>query len=169
MATTQATPRKTTKKPYAVRSSGIHGRGVFATRDIRRDERIIEYKGKRSTWDEAMERPDSDPDDPAHTFLFEIDDGRVIDARVRGNAARWINHSCAPNCITQEDERGRVFIEAKRHIEPGEELTYDYRLTVDDPLTKKERAAYACRCGSKKCRGTLLREKKKKKKKDKKK
>ena len=162
MATTQT---KAPKKPYAVRSSGIHGRGVFATRDIRRDERIIEYKGKRSTWDEAMERPDSDPDDPSHTFLFEIDDGRVIDARVRGNAARWINHSCAPNCITQEDDRGRVFIEAKRRIEPGEELTYDYRLTVDDPLTKKERAAYVCRCGSKKCRGTLLREKKKKKKK----
>jgi len=157
MATTQATQKEKPAKPYAVRSSGIHGRGVFATREIRRDERIIEYKGKRSTWDEAMERPDSDPDDPAHTFLFEIDDGRVIDARVRGNAARWINHSCAPNCITQEDERGRVYIEARRRIEPGEELTYDYRLTVDDPLTRKERAAYACRCGSKKCRGTLLR------------
>ena len=146
----------TRKKIYAVRGSDIHGRGVFAAADISRGERIVEYKGKRSSWDEAMARPDSDPDDPSHTFLFEIDDGRVIDARVRGNAARWINHSCAPNCVTHEDDGGHVFIEAKKRIKPGEELTYDYRLTVDGPLTKKERAGYACRCGSAKCRGTLL-------------
>ena len=149
-------PPKSKKKPYAVRSSGIHGRGVFATTLIKRGTSIIEYKGKRSSWDDAMERPDSDPDDPAHTFLFEIDDGRVIDARIRGNAARWINHSCQPNCITQETEKGRVYIEAKRKIQPGEELTYDYRLTIDGKLTKKERAQYVCRCGTPRCRGTLL-------------
>ncbi|MFO1312688.1 MAG: SET domain-containing protein-lysine N-methyltransferase [Burkholderiales bacterium] len=143
-------------KPYTVRRSAIHGRGVFATRAIRRGERIIEYKGQRVSWDVAMERPDSDPDDPAHTFLFEIDDGRVIDARVRGNAARWINHSCAPNCVTCEDDDGRVFIEAKRAIKPGEELSYDYKLIVDGKLTKKERAAYTCRCGKPQCRGSLL-------------
>jgi SET domain-containing protein len=153
-------PAKSTKKPYAVRSSGIHGRGVFATTVIKRGKSIIEYKGKRSSWDDAMERPDSDPDDPAHTFLFEIDDGRVIDARIRGNAARWINHSCQPNCITQETEKGRVYIEAKRKIQPGEELTYDYRLTIDGKLTKKERAQYVCRCGTPRCRGTLLHAKK---------
>lgn len=153
-------PAKSTKKPYAVRSSGIHGRGVFATTVIKRGKSIIEYKGKRSSWDDAMERPDSDPDDPAHTFLFEIDDGRVIDARIRGNAARWINHSCQPNCITQETEKGRVYIEAKRKIQPGEELTYDYRLTIDGKLTKKERAQYVCRCGTPRCRGTLLHSKK---------
>jgi len=103
-----------------------------------------------------MERPDSDPDDPAHTFLFELEDGRVIDARVRGNAARWINHSCAPNCITFEDDNGRVFIEARRAIKPGEELSYDYRLIVDGRMSKKERESYACRCGKRSCRGTLL-------------
>jgi SET domain-containing protein len=144
------------KKPYVVRRSSIHGRGVFATDAIARGERIIEYKGQRVTWDEAMKRPDSDPDDPAHTFLFEIEDGRVIDARVRGNAARWINHSCAPNCVTFEDERGRVFIEARRTIKPGEELSYDYRLIVDGRMSKKERESYACRCGKRSCRGTLL-------------
>lgn len=144
------------KKPYAVRSSGIHGRGVFATTEITRGTTIVEYKGKRSSWDDAMERPDSDPDDSAHTFLFEIDDGRVIDARVRGNAARWINHSCQPNCVTHETEDGRVFIEAKRKIREGDELTYDYRLTIDGKLTRKERAQYACRCGTPRCRGTLL-------------
>jgi SET domain-containing protein len=150
MATRQPT------KNYQVRNSAIHGRGVFAATEIARGERIIEYKGKRSTWDEALARPDSDPDDPAHTFLFEIEDGRVIDARVRGNAARWINHSCAPNCVTHEDDDGHVFIDAKRRIRQGEELTYDYRLAIDEPLTRKERAAYRCRCGSPKCRGTLL-------------
>jgi SET domain-containing protein len=139
-----------------VRTSTIHGRGVFAAAEIPRGHCIIEYKGKRSSWDDALARPDSDPDDPSHTFLFQIDDGRVIDARIRGNAARWINHSCAPNCVTQEDENGRVFIEARRRIKAGEELTYDYRLTIDEPLTRKERAAYACRCGAAKCRGTLL-------------
>ena len=141
---------------YAVRSSGIHGRGVFATKKIRKGTVILEYKGQRVSWDEALERPDSDPDDSAHTFLFEIDDGRVIDARVRGNAARWINHSCDPNCRTFEDENGRVFIEAKRKIHKGEELSYDYRLIVEGRLTKRERAQYVCRCGAGKCRGTLL-------------
>jgi SET domain-containing protein len=124
-------------KPYTVRRSAIHGRGVFAKRVIRRGERIIEYKGQRVSWDVAMERPDSDPDDPA-------------------NAARWINHSCAPNCVTCEDDDGRVFIEAKRAIKPGEELSYDYKLIVDGKLTKKERASYTCRCGKPQCRGSLL-------------
>ena len=76
-------------KPYEVRNSAIHGRGVFATTEIRRGTPIIQYKGKLSSWDEAMERPESDPDDSAHTFLSEIDDGRGIAAPVRGNAARW--------------------------------------------------------------------------------
>ena len=149
-------PDTARRKSYAVRRSAIHGRGVFATDVIRRGERVIEYKGQRATWDEAMARPDSDPDDPAHTFLFELDDGRVIDARVRGNAARWINHSCAPNCETFEDDRGRVFIEARRKIAPGEELTYDYKLMVDGRMSKQERAQYVCRCGKRGCRGTLI-------------
>jgi SET domain-containing protein len=103
-----------------------------------------------------MERPDSNPADSAHTVLFELDDGRVIDARVRGNAARWINHSCDPNCESYEDDEGRVFIEARRTIQPGEELSYDYQLEIDEPLTKRELAQYACRCGTAKCRGSLL-------------
>jgi hypothetical protein len=148
-----ATP---TKKPYLVRNSGIHGRGVFATETIPRGTVIVEYKGQRASWDEAMDRPDSDPDDTAHTFLFQLDDGRVIDARVRGNSARWINHSCDPNCRTFEDENGRVFIEARRKIRPGEELAYDYRLQIEGRLSKRERAQYACRCGAGKCRGSLL-------------
>lgn len=159
-------PATAPRKLYVVRNSAIHGRGVFASTRIPKGDTVIEYKGQRTSWDDAMERPDSDPDDPSHTFLFELDDGRVIDARVRGNAARWINHSCAPNCETYEDENGRVFIQARKKIEEGTELTYDYKLSVDGKLTKEERARFECRCGTAKCRGSLLTKPKKKKKKD---
>jgi SET domain-containing protein len=143
-------------RPYVVRNSKIHGRGVFATRAIRKGTRIIEYRGDRTTWDVALERPPSDPDNPHHTFFFEVSDGTVIDANVRGNAARWINHSCDANCESQEDDDGRVYIEARRTIRAGEELTYDYRLSLDRKIGRKTLAAYACRCGSETCRGSLL-------------
>ena len=149
-----AKPRKT--PIYVVRNSPIHGRGVFAGRTIRKGTQIIEYRGERISMREAERRPDSDPDNPYHTFLFELNDGKVIDAAVRGNAARWINHSCAPNCKSVEDDDSRVYIEAKRAIAEGEELTYDYRLSYDGRITRKVREEYACRCGSKRCRGTLL-------------
>ena len=138
-STTAAKPQKA----YIVRRSSIHGRGVFAAMEIPRGMRIVEYKGKRTSWDDALARPDSDPDDPAHTFLFEIDDGRVIDARVRGNAARWINHSCAPNCVTHEYGAGRVFIEAKRRIRQRRG-TY-VRLPADDRWAAHAQGARAVR------------------------
>ena len=143
-------------RAYVVRRSRIHGRGVFATRTIRKGSDIIEYRGRRISMDEADNLPDSDPDNPFHTFLFELNDGRVIDAGVRGNAARWINHSCRPNCVPYEDDDGRVFIEAKRTIRAGEELSYDYRLNVPGRRTAKMLADYACRCGAPRCRGTML-------------
>jgi SET domain-containing protein len=129
---------------------------VFATRTIRKGARIIEYRGDRTTWDVALERPASDPDNPTHTFFFETSDGTVIDANVRGNAARWINHSCDANAESLEYDDGRVFIEARRTIRQGEEITYDYRLSIDGRLTRREREGYACRCGTVKCRGSLL-------------
>jgi hypothetical protein len=148
----------TKKKPlYRVRNSIIHGRGVFATRKIRKGKTILEYRGERTTWAIASRRPDSDPENPYHTFVFELADGKVIDAGRRGNAARWINHSCDPNCETYEDEDGRVFIEARRKIRVGEELTYDYRLSWDGRVTRKVREAFACRCGTSRCRGSMLR------------
>lgn len=143
-------------RAWRVLHSPIHGRGVFATRTIRKGETIIEYRGKRMSWDEACEQPASDDSDPYHTFLFSLDDGRVIDAAVRGNAARWINHSCAPNCETYEDDRGRVFIAARRTIRAGEELSYDYKLEIEGKAGPRMRKAYACRCGAPRCRGTML-------------
>jgi SET domain-containing protein len=129
---------------------------VFATRTIRKGADIIEYRGRRVSMEEADELPDSDPGNPYHTFLFELNDGRVIDAAVRGNAARWINHSCRPNCVPSEDDVGRVFIEAKRTIRAGEELSYDYKLNVPGRRTKALLSNYICRCGAPRCRGTMV-------------
>jgi SET domain-containing protein len=79
----------------------------------------------------------------------------VIDALYGGNASRWINHACEPNCEADEQD-GRVFIQALRDIAPGEELFYDYGLVIDDRYTAKLKKQYACRCGSPICRGTML-------------
>ena len=156
------------------RRSSVHGNGVFAVQDLAEGERIIEYKGEIITWKEALRRHPHDPAQPNHTFYFHIDDGRVIDGNVDGNAARWINHSCEPNCEADEVD-GRVYIKALRNIAAGEELNYDYGLIIDEPYTEKLLSEFPCYCGSEQCRGTLLTPKdddeddKKKKKKAKKK
>ena len=142
-------------KRIQVRRSGVHGKGVFALQPIAAGERIIEYKGEVISWPEALRRHPHDPDDPNHTFYFHIDDKHVIDANVDGNAARWINHACEPNCRADETD-GRVFIEAERDIAPGEELFYDYGLIIDERYTPKLKREYECRCGSPRCRGTML-------------
>jgi SET domain-containing protein len=137
------------------RRSGVHGNGVFAVQDIAEGETLIEYKGEVISWKEALRRHPHDPAQPNHTFYFHIDDDRVIDGGVNGNAARWINHSCEPSCEADEQD-GRVFIKALRNIAAGEELSYDYGLVIDEPYTKKLKAEFPCWCGSEKCRGTLL-------------
>jgi uncharacterized protein len=147
--------KKTPVKRTAVRSSGVHGKGVFAEVDIAEGEVLIEYKGEIITWPEALRRHPHDPTDPNHTFYFSIDEKHVIDGKVNGNSARWINHACKPNCEADE-ENGRVFIKALRNISAGEELNYDYGLVIDERYTPKLKAEYPCWCGAKKCRGTLL-------------
>ena len=156
-----------------MRRSDVHGNGVFAVDDLAEGETLIEYKGEVISWKEALRRHPHDPSQPNHTFYFHIDDGRVIDGNVNGNAARWINHSCEPNCEADEVD-GRVYIKALRNIAAGEELNYDYGLIIDEPYTPKLLAEFPCWCGSENCRGTLLTpkdedEEKKKKKKAKKK
>jgi len=138
-----------------VRSSGVHGRGVFAATQIAAGVRLIEYKGERITWDEALRRHPHDPDHPNHTFYFALDNELVIDGKIGGNQARWINHSCKPNCEADEVD-GRVFIHTLRDIEAGEELFYDYGLVLDERHTKKLKKEYACYCGHSSCRGTML-------------
>ena len=155
--TPQATARSAGSdlRRIQVRKSGVHGKGVFALKPIAAGDRLIEYKGEVITWPEALRRHPHDPADPNHTFYFHIDDKHVIDAKVGGNASRWINHACEPNC--QADETGgRVFIRALEDLHPGTELFYDYGLIIDERYTPKLKQAYACRCGSPRCRGTML-------------
>ncbi|MBU0588190.1 MAG: SET domain-containing protein-lysine N-methyltransferase [Gammaproteobacteria bacterium] len=144
-----STPRIKTRR------SGVHGKGVFAVEDIPKGEVIIEYVGEIINWKEALRRHPHDPKDPNHTFYFHVDETHVIDAKHGGNASRWINHACKPNCEADEVD-GRVFIKSLRKIKAGEELNYDYGLIIDEKYTKKLKAEYPCWCGSKKCRGTLL-------------
>lgn len=148
-------PEMRTSRWIEVRESPIHGSGVFAARRIPKGTRVIEYLGDRITHKEADDRyEDHDPNDN-HTFLFIVDRRTVIDAGVNGNAARFINHSCDGNCTSVIEQR-RVFIESTRVIEKGEELGYDYEIgrEKDDPENVDE--IFACRCGSPKCRGTML-------------
>jgi hypothetical protein len=143
------------QNPYVVvRNSKIHGRGVYAARRIRKGTRIIEYVGDRVSHEEADARYDAKPDD-GHTFLFVVDDGICIDAGIGGNAARFINHKCDANCETIIEDR-RVFIEALRTIQPGEELGYDYQLTWESTDDPEELKLYQCLCGASNCRGTML-------------
>ena len=148
-------PEMRTSRWIEVRNSPIHGMGVFAARRIPKGTRVIEYLGDRITHKEADDRyEDHDPNDN-HTFLFIVDRRTVIDAGVNGNAARFINHSCDGNCTSVIEQR-RVFIESTREIAKGEELGYDYEIgrEKDDPENVDE--IFACRCGSPKCRGTML-------------
>jgi hypothetical protein len=140
---------------YVVRDSKIHGKGVFAKRDIPKGTRVVEYLGDRITHKEADQRyADHDPNDN-HTFLFIVDRRTVIDGGVAGNDARFINHSCDGNCES-EIEKSRVYIEATRDIRKGEELGYDYQIGRSREDPDDVDVTYACRCGSAKCRGTML-------------
>ena len=154
-STSETTAASSSRRRIQVRRSGVHGKGVFALAPIAKGETVIEYVGEIITWPEALRRHPHDPSDPNHTFYFHIDDERVIDANVGGNAARWINHACQPNCEADEVD-GRIFIKARRALKPGEELFYDYGLIIDERYTPKLKKQFECRCGTRKCRGTML-------------
>lgn len=138
-----------------MRSSRIQGRGVFAIKPIASNRRIIEYIGQRITHAEADRRYD-DHGGRHHTFLFILNDKTVLDARYGGNEARFVNHSCEPNCESVITG-GKIWIKSIKPIAVGEELTYDYRFEWDDEYEPEDIRYYACRCGKKKCRGTILR------------
>ena len=142
---------------HLVKQSTLHGKGVFAARDIPAGTNVLEYTGKRITPEQADELHPVNPDDPFHTFFFALSSGKVIDGGDKGNDARWINHSCGPNCEAQENNSGkRVYIVALHDIKAGTELFYDYGLIMDGRLTKKLKQQYLCLCGTGECRGTML-------------
>lgn len=148
-------------RPWVVRRSPRHGRGVYAAARIPAGTPIIEYTGELITEAEGERRYPTLPDgreEPEHTYLLTLDEYRVIDANVGGNAARFINHSCEPNCepIAYGDH---MWIVAIRDIRPGEELAYDYAIELDEPHTPARKRRFPCRCGTRGCRGSLLKPK----------
>jgi hypothetical protein len=150
------------KKPlFEVRNSRVHGYGVFALRRIRKGARVVEYLGDRVSHDVADTRYEDKDARDGHTFLFTVDAKTVIDAGVGGNDARYINHGCDPNCEAVDIGK-RIFIEALRTIQPGEELAYNYGIQRDDDDPPDVDVIFACRCGAAKCRGSMLEPHKKK-------
>src|SRR5229473_3661703 len=148
-------PKRRRTPLFEVRHSHIHGYGVFAARRIRKGTTIIEYLGERVSHAQADSRyEEKDPNDN-HTFLFTVDAKTVIDGGVDGNEARYINHGCNPNCESTTMNK-RIFIEAIRTIQPGEELSYDYQIQRGDDDAPNVDKIYACRCAAKNCRGSML-------------
>jgi len=147
------------------RLSKIHGNGVFAATNIPKDTRLIQYRGKLLTHAQANRRYGNDVDS-GHTFLFTLNEKYLLDANDGGNIARWINHSCDPNCqawVIEDESKDlkldKIVIESKRAIRKGEELTYDYGITLEEPHTARIKKIWQCRCGSPKCTGTILKPK----------
>lgn len=145
-----------------VRRSKIHGSGVFAAKNIKKGEFIIEYKGLLRSHEEVDAAYDNE-DETGHTFLFTLNEDYVLDANIKGNDARWINHSCDPNCDSEhvdaengDKSKDRIEIKAIRDIKAGEELSYNYGIRLAERHTAKLKKLWACLCGSPKCTGTML-------------
>ena len=138
-----------------LRRSGIHGLGAFAIQDIPRGTQIIEYKGERITNAEADRRAESENGREHHTFLFILNSRTCVDASFDGNEARFINHSCDPNCETGI-WGNRIWISSIKRIPAGTELTYDYMYDDDPEYTEEDLRYYKCECGAPNCRGTMV-------------
>ncbi|XP_052552978.1 histone-lysine N-methyltransferase 2A isoform X4 [Tympanuchus pallidicinctus] len=145
--------KKTSKEAVGVYRSPIHGRGLFCKRNIDAGEMVIEYSGNviRSILTDKREKYYDSKG--IGCYMFRIDDSEVVDATMHGNAARFINHSCEPNCYSRViniDGQKHIVIFAMRKIYRGEELTYDYKFPIEDASNK-----LPCNCGAKKCRKFL--------------
>ena len=159
LESTPVVTARVSKRPFEIRSSPLQGLGAFATRAIPAGTRLIEYVGQRMTPDEADAKYDDENGERHHTFLFAIDDDVVIDAAVDGNDARFINHSCDPNCDAVIEDK-RIWIETIRDVRPGEELAYDYAYILEERHSPAVKKRYPCYCGAPDCRGTILGKKK---------
>jgi SET domain-containing protein len=126
----------------AIRRSRIHRYGVYAEESIPANRKVIEYTGERINRREAKRRTEG-----KFTYLFAVDNYWTLDGAVGGSGAEIINHSCEPNLVSRV-MKGHILYMSLRPIQAGEELTVDYHLDWNPPVTP-------CQCGTPKCRGTL--------------
>lgn len=152
-------------KRILVRNSVIHGRGVFAADLIPKGTKIIEYQGARISSEKASELY-GDNTEHGHTFLFTLNDKFLVDGGVNGNSARYINHSCEPNCEAivyvnkdYDEIKDKLWIEALRDIDAGEELCFDYGIKLAQRHTARLKKIWTCKCGKPSCTGTMLKDK----------
>jgi len=128
-----------------VRDSPIHGKGAFTSASLESDAVILEYTGELIDRKTAVERDNPDAIDYSY-YILQVDDNLFIDARLVEHPAKYINHSCEPNCCLARDET-RAFIRTLRSIAPGEELTYDYEYDASENVK--------CLCEARTCRGRI--------------
>jgi uncharacterized protein len=126
------------------RPSPIHGTGGFARRRIEPETRVLQYRGELVSKEESLRRCQKN-----NTFLFYFDEAHDLDGQAAWNPARFLNHSCSPNCEARKLGQ-EIWIVAIRAIEPGEEITFDYGYDLEDYQD------YPCRCGSPACRGYMV-------------
>ena len=142
---------------WKVKKSKIHASGVFATEDIKKGKKIIEYIGEKITKKEGDLRSEKrinkylKSETHGSVYIFELNSRYDIDGSPTYNKARYINHSCAPNCEI-EIIRGKIWVMAKKNIKEGDELSYDYGYDFD----KDDFKDHQCKCGSKKCVGFIV-------------
>ncbi len=142
---------------WRVKKSKIHGTGVFSTENIKKNQKVIEYIGEkipRSEGDKRSERRLKkylNSKDEGSVYIFELNSRYDIDGTFKYNKARYINHSCKPNCEVRI-ERGKIWIYSIKNIKKGDELSYDYGYDFDIEDYKD----HVCKCGSKNCIGYIV-------------
>ena len=135
---------------YFRKKSGINNLGLFAKTDIKKGEKVIEYKGKKFTHKQVEENDRFD--NSKAIYLFTLNERYVLDGDTKTNTAKYINHSCDPNCEV-DIINGKIWIIAIKDIKKGDELSYDYGFGYDADFRQ-----FPCKCGSKNCCGYIVRD-----------
>ena len=135
---------------YFRKKSGINNLGLFAKGDINKGEKVIEYKGRKFTHKQVEENDRFD--NSKAIYLFTLNERYVLDGDTKTNTAKYINHSCNPNCEV-DIINGKIWIIAIKDIKKGDELSYDYGFGYDADFRQ-----FPCKCGSKNCCGYIVRD-----------
>ena len=145
------------KKMWKVRKSKVHGKGIVATENIKKNTKIIQYIGEKVTKREGDKRSELrlktylDSKKTGSVYIFELNKKYDLDGSPLYNKARYINHSCEPNCEV-DIKNDKIWISSIKNIKKGEELSYDYGFSFD----KNDYRDHVCKCGSKYCIGYII-------------